>query len=59
MSHKHGEHFAGLHGLLDGAMAEWGVEERRYTDHLRFSQRDPAGPWGGQVDVIEHEGGVD
>ena len=30
--HNHGEHFAGLHGLLDGAMAEWGVEERAWPD---------------------------
>jgi hypothetical protein len=30
--HNHGEHFAGLHGLLDGAMASWCIGEREWPD---------------------------
>jgi hypothetical protein len=29
MAHKHGEHFAGLHGLLDGAITWRPDAERR------------------------------
>lgn len=57
--HNHGLTVDGLHALLDGAMATLGIEPRDDTEPLRFTQRDPAGPWGGAVGVVEHEGGVD
>ncbi len=41
--HNHGEHFAGLHGLLDGAMEEWGIGER---DPLACGDADPAAHTG-------------
>lgn len=37
--HNHGEHFAGLHGLLAGAMETWSVDER---DPLGHGNADPA-----------------
>ena len=49
--HNHGEHFAGLHGLLDGAMAEWGVEERAWPD--RQLPADPAA-----LVAVDSEGGL-
>lgn len=57
--HNHGATLTGLHALLDGAMATLNIEPRDDTEPLRFTQRDPAGPWGGAVGVVEHEGGVD
>jgi hypothetical protein len=57
--HNHGLTVEGLHALLDGAMATLGIEPREDTKPLRFTQRDPAGPWGGAVGAVEHEGGVD
>ena len=57
--HNHGLTVDGLHALLDGTMATLGIEPRDDTEPLRFTQRDPAGPWGGAVGVVEHEGGVD
>jgi len=49
--HNHGEHFAGLHGLLDGAMAEWGVEERAWPE--RHLPADPAA-----LVAVDSEGGL-
>jgi len=57
--HNHGLTVDGLHALLDGAMATLGIEPREDTEPLRFTQRAPAGPWGGAVGVVEHEGGAD
>lgn len=57
--HNHGLTVDGLHALLDGAMATLGIEPRDDTEPLRFSQRDPAGPWGGAVGVVDHEGAAD
>ena len=37
--HNHGEHFAGLHGMLDGAMASWCIGER---EPLACGDADPA-----------------
>jgi hypothetical protein len=47
--HNHGLTVDGLHALLDGAMATLGIEPREDTEPLRFTQRDPAGRWGGAV----------
>jgi hypothetical protein len=41
--HNHGEHFAGLHGLLDGAMATWCIGER---DPVKVREADPAAHTG-------------
>jgi hypothetical protein len=41
--HNHGEHFAGLHGLLDGAMATWCIGER---DSVKVREADPAAHTG-------------
>ncbi len=41
--HNHGEHFAGLHGMLDGAMASWCIGER---DPLASGDADPAAHTG-------------
>lgn len=52
--HNHGPSVEGLHGLLDGAMATWGVEPRE-DGPLFGITRDLVGPWGG----VDHEGAVD
>lgn len=57
--HNHGLTVDGLHALLDGAMATLGIEPREDTAPLRFSQRDPAGPWGAGVEPVDHEGAAD
>jgi hypothetical protein len=41
--HNHGEHFAGLHGMLDGAMASWCIGER---EPLACGDADPAAHTG-------------
>lgn len=41
--HNHGEHFAGLHGLLDGAMATWCIGER---EPMSLRAPDPAAHTG-------------
>jgi hypothetical protein len=41
--HNHGEHFAGLHGLLDGAMASWCIGER---EPMSLRAPDPAAHTG-------------
>jgi len=49
--HNHGEHFAGLHGLLDGAMEDLGVEERAWPE--RQLPTDPAA-----LVAVDSEGGL-
>jgi hypothetical protein len=41
--HNHGEHFAGLHGMLDGAMATWCIGER---EPLACGDADPSAHTG-------------
>jgi len=57
--YNHGVTVDGLHGLLDGAMAQLGIEPREDTAPLHFTSRDPAGAWGDGVGVVEHQGAAD